>query len=469
MSAFNPFRRNLDGGAVTATATPPTSVSAAQSTNTSSSNLASNLTSNPPQPQALPSQLPDDYPRKSSLSLEIQEDDSTSSDEQTADPFNPDSSVSDNEDDRKPQNFKSSAPGDHPRASFGSTPHPAPSTDGSTTSPSEAPLATNEYYKQSTSSLTESSSDEDTSSAVNRSVGDPQHYKQSARLSSYGNKDKKPPPPPKSHHGKRINTASSTTTTGSAQSLPARPTHRSSFHSSSPESFTSSHKASTPNASSAQRLAPDYFAYQSENQAAVASNGSLSRSDSQHKRPPTPPLSRRHSQMHRSKSSQSKSSASRLTLSSVDSESNDGSQPPSPGPSTRSVASSLSRDRKRVSMPPPSSGDFHPTVISPAGTSDHLSPPNSSQTSLPGRRASSYGNLATGSSFVAPPPPPPPRRARDSSARSHEGRPVSQMITTQEEPLPQPSNAIDILADLSRLQKEVDDLRGHYESRKVSE
>ncbi|KAJ5288520.1 hypothetical protein N7478_001550 [Penicillium angulare] len=466
MSAFNPFRRNLDGGA--ATATPPISASAAQSTNNSSSNLASNLTSNPPQPQVLPSQLPDDYPRKSSLSLEIQEeDDSTSSDEQTADPFNPVSSVSDNEDDQKPQNFKSSAPGDHPRASFGSTPHPAPSTDGSTTSPSEAPLATNEYYKQSTSSLTESSSDEDTSSAVNRSVGDSQHYKQSARLSSSGNKDKKPPPPPKSHHGKRIN-AKSTPAMVSAQSIPSRPTHRSSFHSSSPESFTSSHKASTPNASSAQRLAPDYFAIQSENQAAVASNGSLSRSDSQHKRPPTPPLSRRHSQMHRSKSTQSKSSASRLTLSSVDSESNDSSQPPSPGPSTRSGASSLSRDRKRVSMPPPSSGDFHPTISS-AGISDHLSPPNSSQTSLPGRRASSYGNLATGSSYVAPPPPPPPRRARDSSARSHEGRPVSQMITTQEEPLPQPSNAIDILADLSRLQKEVDDLRGHYESRKVSE
>jgi hypothetical protein len=31
------------------------------------------------------------------------------------------------------------------------------------------------------------------------------------------------------------------------------------------------------------------------------------------------------------------------------------------------------------------------------------------------------------------------------------------------------SNAKDILADLSRLQQEVDSLRGHYENRKVSQ
>ena len=46
---------------------------------------------------------------------------------------------------------------------------------------------------------------------------------------------------------------------------------------------------------------------------------------------------------------------------------------------------------------------------------------------------------------------------------------MSQVIGVEEVPLPQPSNAQDILADLSRLQKEVDDLRGHYESRKVSQ
>lgn len=42
------------------------------------------------------------------------------------------------------------------------------------------------------------------------------------------------------------------------------------------------------------------------------------------------------------------------------------------------------------------------------------------------------------------------------------------MTSADEIPPPQPSNAHDILADLWRLQKEVDDLRGHYEERKVS-
>lgn len=60
------------------------------------------------------------------------------------------------------------------------------------------------------------------------------------------------------------------------------------------------------------------------------------------------------------------------------------------------------------------------------------------------------------------PPPPPPRRGRDSNTRS------SEPAAAEETPLPQPSNAQDILANLSQLQKEVDDLRGHYESRKVS-
>lgn len=46
---------------------------------------------------------------------------------------------------------------------------------------------------------------------------------------------------------------------------------------------------------------------------------------------------------------------------------------------------------------------------------------------------------------------------------------MSQLIAVEAARLPQPSNAQDILADLSRLQKEVDDLRGHYESRKVSQ
>ncbi|KAJ5548699.1 hypothetical protein N7513_005933 [Penicillium frequentans] len=450
MSAFNPFRRNLDGGAATAMG------STAQSTN----KMASSLTSSPAQP--IPS-VPA-FPRKSSLSLEIDEDDSTSSDEQTTDPFNPDSSVSDTEDDDNIQSSKSPAPGDrpqHPQHSFGSAPHQAPSTDGSATPPSEGPLTTNENNERSKASSTTSSTDQDIPSSLNQSAGGTE-YKQSTSPTFRTNRDKKPPPPPKSHHGKRINT---TINLPSSPSASSRSNYPPSFHSTSPESLTTSRTAITPNASSGLPAVPDYFTIQSQSQVATGSNESLSRSGSQHKRAPAPPLSRRQSQM-RSKSTESKSSTSRLTMSSRESEGNDNSQPPSPGPSILS-ASSFSKDRNRMSMPPPSSafsGDLRGAT--PSAGAGHLSPSTNSQSSQPGRRASSYGNLASGSS-VAPPPPPPPRRARD-GARNTEGRPVSQIITT-EEPLPQPSNALDILADLSRLQKEVDDLRGQYESRKASE
>jgi hypothetical protein len=224
--------------------------------------------------------------------------------------------------------------------------------------------------------------------------------------------------------------------------------------------------------------APDYFLTPSDNQQASGSTDSLQRSHSQSKRPPTPPLSRRHSQMRRSKSTQSKSSNSRLTMSSIDSESNDSSRPPSPGPSTLSVASSMSQDRKRLSMPPPASAETRAAVgaaaLPASGTpADSFSPPPSAPSSRPtplqpGRRTSSYGSPTTGSFSGAPPPPPPPRRARDSILRASDGG-AEPPATQAETPLPQPSNATDILADLSRLQKEVDDLRGHYESRKVSQ
>ena len=413
------------------------------------SNVSSNAAQQPFPPAS------SDYPK--SLSLKIEEDDLTSSDEQTADPFNPDSATSDNEDILGSQDLKHSTAGDHSRDSVGSTPHPAPSVDGSATTPSEAPLAISQDNGQSIASSTESDSEDDAVSSRSRTPGRPPADKQSTSPPSRANKDKKPPPPPRSHHGKRISVATDPITAPSTN----KSNHRLSFHSSSPESLASVRPAGTPNAST-QPPVPDYFSMPSDNQGRGASSETVSRDSSQHRRPPTPPLSRRKSQMQRSKSTQSRSNMSRLTLSSVDSESNDGSQPPSPGLSTRSGASTLSRDRKRVSMPPPAS------TVTSAAASNHLSPPIDPQPPQPGRRASSYGNPTPGSSSAVPPPPPPPRRARDPNSRS-EGRPSSMMITPQEEPLPQPSNAHDILADLSRLQKEVDDLRGHYESRKVSQ
>lgn len=446
-------------------------------------NLPPDLFTKPIQP--LSSQLPNGHPRKPALSLEIEDQDSSSSssDEQTADPFNPDSSVSDNEDDEHhTERLRSFAsPTDHSRDTFGSAPHPAPSEDGSTaTSPLKslsAQVSTTEVERTNISQIT--------TPAVAPSAG----YKSlesegNTNSSSRADRDKKPPPPPRSHHGKRINASGSRSTSRPESS---RSTNRLSFHASSPESVTSvqppgasndnAAASSSPTLPPAPRSTSDYFLTASDSQQTTGSTDSLQRSHSQSKRPPTPPLSRRHSQMRRSKSTQSKSSNSRLTMSSLDSESNDSSQPPSPGPSTRSVASSMSQDRKRVSMPPPASGEIRAaTAVSAAALpatgapADSLSPPPSSQPTLsqPNRRASSYGSPGTGASSGGPPPPPPPRRARDSNPRNSDGGADAQANRT-EAPLPQPSNANDILADLSRLQKEVDDLRGHYENRKVSQ
>jgi hypothetical protein len=258
-------------------------------------------------------------------------------------------------------------------------------------------------------------------------------------------KDKKPPPPPKSHHGRKIDP---TATAESAQTGRSWSTNRLSIHS-SPTDGTSG--VSDPSLASLPSTA-DYFLMPAEQQG-MKSTDSLQRSQSQQKRPPTPPLSRRHSQMRRSKSAQSKSS--RLTMSSYDSESNDSSLPPSPGPSTRSLA------RKRISIPP-SSGDLEPTVPL-ADVSLNVSSPstNSRPASLKAaRRASSYGSTGnTGNAQAgSPPPPPPPRRTRDSMIHKSDSVPISKTAENQPPP-PEPSNALDILADLTKLQKEVDDLR----------
>lgn len=274
-------------------------------------------------------------------------------------------------------------------------------------------------------------------------------------------KEKKPPPPPRSHHGKRISaTADTVSSTGTT---PPRSTSRPSYQA---ERSTSARGPGTPSASSISQPPPqEYFSVSVGASATNDTPGSLSRSDSQQKRPPTPPLSRRHSQMQRSKSTQSKSSGSRLTISSDDSEDDDSSQPSSPGPTYRPATSQA---RKRASMPPPSSGEIRAATHSPGFIADSSPSSTQNRPPQPGQRASSHGHIMSGSSSTVPPPPPPPRRARDPNTRYSDGGSASRMTSADEFPPPQPSNAHDILADLSRLQKEVDDLRGHYEERKVS-
>lgn len=357
-------------------------------------------------------------------------DDSSSDDDN---PFNPDLSASDSDGHNRQTRW--SASDDRP-PSFGSAPHPAPSPDGSSAS-SISP----DRGMHSIGGTAPDTSPDSSHHAIQVRQTVPPGSRLEASASPPSRRDKKPPPPPKSHHGRRISSTAVEPETGRSRS-----TNRLSVHGSN---------SVMPGASPSTVSLPSTADYSGsvDNQRATEPSDSLSRSHSQNKRPPTPPLSRRHSQMRRSKSTQSKHN--RLTMSSYepDSGSNDGSRPPSPGPSTRSLA------RKRISMPPPSS-DFHP--ITPlADVSSNLSPPTTSRPASlkAGRRASSYGTPGNAGS-PGPPPPPPPRRTRDSMIRSSDSVPVPKV---ENQP---PSNALDILADLTKLQKEVDDLRGHYENRK---
>lgn len=382
----------------------------------------------PPKPLSTPPIALNDQRGKSSISLEREVDDSSSSDEET-NPFNLVVSATDSEEESN--RHKNPAPYEIDRPeSLGSAPHQAPSADGSPISPDHnmrSAIAADSSYagRPAARPAARLSLELDGSSPLGRV------------------KDKKPPPPPRSHHGRRIG---STATAESSQTVRSRSTNRlSTYGSSGNVTPGASHPSSVSLSATT-----DYFSVPG----ATGSTDSLQRSQSQHKRPPTPPLSRRHSQMRRSKSIQSKTS-SRLNIS-YDSESNDSSLPPSPGRSSRAL------ENKRISMPPSSSGDFQATA--PLGDiSLNLSPPTNSRPSSlkAGRRASSYGSVLGGS--TGPPPPPPPRRTRDSIARSSDVTGLKENKT----PAPQPSNALDILADLTKLQKEVDDLRGHYENRKV--
>ncbi|RHZ57610.1 uncharacterized protein CDV56_102686 [Aspergillus thermomutatus] len=245
------------------------------------------------------------------------------------------------------------------------------------------------------------------------------------------NRDKKPPPPPKSHHGKLIN-PSPHATSSQSQSIPARPTKRFSYHGTSSETSLSLTPDTPPSGPSQPRI--DYFTPLDDNPSPQSET--LRRSQSQHKRPPTPPLSRRHSQMRRSKSTMSRTNLSRLSMAAGKIEVN-ASPPPSPGPRTQ---------EPRIAPPMPDE----------AG-------PSSGQCELPSSRRASQVNPL--------PPPPPPRRNRVSSSHSNSrSQPTlheQEKRAEDEDFIPRPSNANDILADLSRLQKEVDDLRGHYESRKL--
>ncbi|KAF7590137.1 hypothetical protein BBP40_003207 [Aspergillus hancockii] len=274
-----------------------------------------------------------------------------------------------------------------------------------------------------------------------------------------GNREKIPPPPPRSHHGKLIS-PSPRLTPSPSQTAPSKPANRSSFHNSSPESLSSPKPSPKPSQSGV-----DYFSGPAASSEPEKPSESLRRSQSQYKRPPTPPLSRRHSQMRRSKTTLSKPNLNRISMPAVKME---GTESPPPSPS--SWALNLSRTRNTSLGVPSEENHRRPSL-------QNQSP--SAATSTPGTEAStssSQSNSRTPSTKRASlgnplPPPPPPRRTRGSSSHSNDRTRLQSEKRPEEykEFIPHPSNATDILADLSRLQKEVDDLRVHYESRKASQ
>ncbi|KAI9374646.1 hypothetical protein BJX61DRAFT_532194 [Aspergillus egyptiacus] len=264
-------------------------------------------------------------------------------------------------------------------------------------------------------------------------------------LPSRQGKDRVPPPLPKSHHGKLISSDLSVTPPSSPPT-PGKAASRASFHGFSLGASVSSRLAQS-----------DYFSTPSE-QSALPTDV-IRRSQSQHKRPPTPPLSRRLGRS--SKSTFSKPAPSQLSLPHVRADAT-ASVPSSPG----SLSSTPLRNRD--SRPKSSFSDEASSILTIR--SENIPPRDSVDVPASGfqfnpRRAPKRAYLVNHL-----PPPPPPRRSRGRNHSKDSSSPASlrseQPLEEREKHDPNSSNAKDILADLSRLQKEVDDLRGRYENRR---
>lgn len=273
------------------------------------------------------------------------------------------------------------------------------------------------------------------------------------------------PPPPKTRHGKPIKAEEpqQSSRKSSAEGYP---------------SGESSQKSIYPKTSISPPLASDY---REEMAAALEANpssnssdddvSSLHRTSSQSKRPPTPPLARRHSQIKPNKTPQprARDNLHRISL------------PPRglglqiPGPPSPGFKTPPRPPSRRHGEP--LAGSQTDSLSQPKSSPSHnlaVEEPSSTEPSSPPSRQPSIKRSPSGSAANMPPPPPPPRRARASSKGSlNNPAPAAVQTKTPEdhaESEPQPSShAKDILADLSRLQQEVDSLRGHYENRQAGE
>ncbi|KAJ5046640.1 uncharacterized protein L3040_003876 [Drepanopeziza brunnea f. sp. 'multigermtubi'] len=303
---------------------------------------------------------------------------------------------------------------------------------------------------------------------------------------SHSSAGRKKPPPPSSRHGKMINMELKNENTPiSTQSPPTSGSITSQHYiSSSQHSQTDLNKPLPP--------APNRASHDSERESIFdkESAGKTPEPPSpspslRYKTPPAPPLTRRHSQ----KMAESKLRRAGSTRLSPNPE-----EEPPRVPSSGSENRRKSSESARAPPPPPSRrlGSLRVSpktcVNSPSTVSLPAPPPaRRSSRSLTGGRPSSVYSLDLSStnkrsSVVAPPPPPPRHHGTspesqlfgDSQRRSGEyhrstevTRPGSSSSSSllhenlHEEPVQIPAQAskLDVLADLSKLQREIDALR----------
>lgn len=280
---------------------------------------------------------------------------------------------------------------------------------------------------------------------------------------------KSKPPPPKTRHGKLIKpdyAAQPSTVSGEEVTASSISSHSAPSDTSIPLSPESHHSLSSPPLTKASPLTSD-------DAGSVDDASSLHRHPSQLKTPPTPPLTRRHSQMKPSRKTPSRDQSHRISMPpgalgfQIPGATSPGTKTPPRPPSRRYDKSMNAHPADSLSQPKSPLSQDH-SISSNTLSSDS----SASLTSSPPSRASSVKRSASGSTTggqLMPPPPPPPRRMRASSKGSNSSAQPTGSQPEQAAVLPQSSNAEDILADLTRLQREVDDLRGHYQNRKVSE
>ncbi|KAL2063918.1 hypothetical protein VTL71DRAFT_4412 [Oculimacula yallundae] len=286
---------------------------------------------------------------------------------------------------------------------------------------------------------------------------------------------RKKPPPPSSRHGKLIKVELRDEGTSSALQSPPTPGSITSQHyfSSSPRSQTDLNKPLPPAPTRASHDSDRESVFDKESAGKTPEPPSPS-SSIRKKNPPAPPLARRHSQMI--SDSKLTRDPTRLSLK----------------PEEETSRSYVEENRRpsadsiKAPPPPPSRrpgsirGSSHAGLTSPSTVSLPPPPPaRGSSRSFSGGKPPSILSLDLSSASkrtpaMAPPPPPPrhSRRSMEVQSPTNSQRPSGEYLrqssesarrgSQQEAPLEiseQPPNKHDILADLSKLQREIDALR----------